>query len=173
MTTQPDDVTTFLSTWQAAEPSGDATALGEALDDDFTAFGPLGFALSKEDLLERHTTGALKYETFALTELELRPTTASRLHGTPDRNGHLQRPPGSKRASGHDRLERHGRGLAARADRYQSQHEGTQCARSSTPRTSRSTASSKPRIYGRRSAGRAISVGSRLQRICCCPATRF
>src|SRR5918997_5391473 len=119
MTTQPDDVTTFLSTWQAAEPSGDATALGEALDDDFTAFGPLGFALSKEDWLERHTTGAMKYETFALTELELRTTTASRLHGTPDRNGHLQRPPGSKRASGHDRLERHGRGLAARADPHE------------------------------------------------------
>ena len=89
MTTQPDDVTTFLSTWQAAEPSGDATALGEALDDDFTAFGPLGFALSKEDWLERHTTGALKYETFALTELELRPTTASRLR----RHARRQRAP--------------------------------------------------------------------------------
>src|SRR5918998_6920985 len=118
MTTQPDDVTTFLSTWQAAEPSGDATALGEALDDDFTAFGPLGFALSKEDWLERHTTGALKYETFALTELELRPTTASRLrrHARPRAPTTASR---FRRASGHDRLERRGRRLAARADPHE------------------------------------------------------
>lgn len=36
MNTQHDEVATFLSTWEAAEMSGDAGALGEALAGDFT-----------------------------------------------------------------------------------------------------------------------------------------
>jgi ketosteroid isomerase-like protein len=93
MNTQHDEVATFLSTWEAAEMSGDASALGTALADDFTAFGPLGFALSKEDWLERHKSGALKYETFALEELELRPydsvaVATARQTGTGTYNGH-------------------------------------------------------------------------------------
>jgi hypothetical protein len=46
MNTQHDEVATFLSTWTAAEMSGDVNAIGDVLADDFTAFGPLGFALS-------------------------------------------------------------------------------------------------------------------------------
>lgn len=93
MSPQDEEVATFLSTWEATEMSGDASALGEALADDFTAFGPLGFALSKEDWLERHTTGALKYETFSLEELELRPyggvaVATARQTGTGTYNGH-------------------------------------------------------------------------------------
>ena len=93
MNTQHEEVATFLSTWDAAEMSGDASALGDALADNFTAFGPLDVALSKEDWLERHTTGALKYATFALEELELRPydgvavATAGQT-GTGTYNGH-------------------------------------------------------------------------------------
>ena len=43
MNTQHEELAMFLSTWEAAETRGDASALGEVLADDFTAFGPLGF----------------------------------------------------------------------------------------------------------------------------------
>jgi ketosteroid isomerase-like protein len=93
MNTQHDEIATSLSTWEAAEMSGDTSALGEALADDFTAFGPMGFALSKEDWLARHKAGALKYETFALEELVLRPyggvaVATARQTGTGTYNGH-------------------------------------------------------------------------------------
>jgi ketosteroid isomerase-like protein len=73
MSSQHDEIATFLSAWATAETSGDAGALRDALADDFTAFGPLGFALSKEDWLGRQRDRALRYETFAHEELELRP----------------------------------------------------------------------------------------------------
>jgi ketosteroid isomerase-like protein len=72
MNNQHDDVTAFLSRWTAAEARGDTTALHNTLTDDFTAVGPLGFTLSKQDWLARHATGALKYETFELDKLQLR-----------------------------------------------------------------------------------------------------
>ncbi len=90
---EPDEVAAFLATWEEAETSGDAAALGEALADDFTAFGPLGFALSREEWLGRHETGALKYEAFALEDLELRrydgvAVATARQTGTGTYNGH-------------------------------------------------------------------------------------
>lgn len=93
MNTRDDDIARFLSSWKAAEVSGDASGLEVALADDFSAIGPLGFAVSKEDWLERHTTGALKYETFALEELELRPyesvaVATARPTGKGTYNGH-------------------------------------------------------------------------------------
>lgn len=93
MNTTHDAVATFLSTWEAAEMSGDAGALRQALADDFTAFGPLGFALSRQDRLEPHETGALQYETFALDELELRrydgvAVATARQTGAGTSNGH-------------------------------------------------------------------------------------
>jgi ketosteroid isomerase-like protein len=93
MNTQHDEVATVLSTWTAAEMSGDANTIGELLADDFTAFGPLGFALSKKDWLERHKAGALEYETFALEELEFRrydgvAVATARETGTCTYNGH-------------------------------------------------------------------------------------
>jgi hypothetical protein len=73
--------------------SGDAKAIGDVLAADFTAFGPLGFALSKKDWLERHKAGALKYEMFALEELEFRrydgvAVATARQTGTGTYNGH-------------------------------------------------------------------------------------
>jgi ketosteroid isomerase-like protein len=93
MSPQHDEIAAFLSTWTAAEMNGDAGALGEVLADDFIAFGPLGFALSKRDWLERHRAGALKYETFALEELEIRPhdgvaVATARQSATGTYNGH-------------------------------------------------------------------------------------
>jgi ketosteroid isomerase-like protein len=91
--TPHDEIATFLSTWEAAEMSGDPSALGEALADDFTAFGPMGFALSKQDWLERHKTEALQYKTFAFEELELRAydgvaVATARQTATGTYNGH-------------------------------------------------------------------------------------
>jgi ketosteroid isomerase-like protein len=93
MSAQHDEIATFLSTWTQAETSGDEVALNAALADDFTAFGPLGFALSKEDWLERHKGGALKYKTFAFNELEIRPydrvaVATARQSATGTYNGH-------------------------------------------------------------------------------------
>jgi hypothetical protein len=84
---QHDEVATVLSTWTTAEMSGDANAIGDVLADDFTAFGPPGFALSKKDWLERHKAGALEYETFALEGSSSATTTASpsRRHARPER----------------------------------------------------------------------------------------
>lgn len=93
MSTQQSDITAFLSTWTEAETNGNADALERALADDFIAFGPLGFALSKKDWLERHAEGSLKYEAFGLEELELRPfdgvaVATARQTGTGTYNGH-------------------------------------------------------------------------------------
>jgi ketosteroid isomerase-like protein len=93
MNTQQDEVAPVLSRWTTAEISGDANAIADVLADDFTAFGPLGFPLSKEDWLQRHKAGALKYETFALEELEFRPydgaaVATARQIGTGTYNGH-------------------------------------------------------------------------------------
>ncbi|MFG1945460.1 nuclear transport factor 2 family protein [Nonomuraea sp. NPDC048826] len=67
-----DDV---LAAWTAAEEQGDTAALERLLAGGFTAVGPLGFTLSRDDWLERHRTGSLTYETFGLDE------TTVRVHG--------------------------------------------------------------------------------------------
>ena len=66
------DVETALSQWTAAEAAGDTAALETVLADDFTAIGPLGFTLSKQDWLDRHAPDELTYDTFDLDELQLR-----------------------------------------------------------------------------------------------------
>jgi ketosteroid isomerase-like protein len=71
MTTR-NDVETALSRWTAAEAAGDSAALQTLLADDFTAVGPLGFTLTKQDWLDRHAPGQLTYETFDLDELQVR-----------------------------------------------------------------------------------------------------
>ena len=64
--------TAFLDTWTTAEINADETALDKALTDDFTAIGPLGFTLSKQDWIDRHGPGNLRYESFELTDLTTR-----------------------------------------------------------------------------------------------------
>jgi hypothetical protein len=67
-----DDVTTFLSAWCDAERTGDTAFLDAHLTDDFLAVGPLGFTLPKPAWLARHQGDDLRYETFALDEVDAR-----------------------------------------------------------------------------------------------------
>jgi Domain of unknown function (DUF4440) len=68
-----DELQAVLRRWTEAEADGDAGELDRLLAPEFSAIGPLGFRLSKQDWLERHASGALSYEMFDLDELELRP----------------------------------------------------------------------------------------------------
>ena len=72
MSTRIDDLEGFLTEWTAAERSGDAAALDKLLADDFAGVGPLGFTLSKQDWLDRHAAGDLKYRTFELADIAVR-----------------------------------------------------------------------------------------------------
>jgi len=61
----------LLDAWAAAEVAGDPTQLAPLLHDDFTAIGPLGFTLTRDDFLARHG-GGLVYEAFAVDERQVR-----------------------------------------------------------------------------------------------------
>lgn len=63
---------TFVSEWLAAERDGDMAALDRLLAEDFTGVGPYGFILSRQEWLQRHVAGDLKYETLDLDEVQTR-----------------------------------------------------------------------------------------------------
>lgn len=67
-----DDPTTFLSAWCDAERTRDIEFLDAHLTDDFVGVGPLGFTLPKPAWLARHQGDDLRYETFALDEIDVR-----------------------------------------------------------------------------------------------------
>lgn len=60
----------FLATWTTAELNADKEAIAHLLTDDFTAIGPLGYTLSKQDWLNRH--GPLRYEHLTLEDVRTR-----------------------------------------------------------------------------------------------------
>jgi ketosteroid isomerase-like protein len=59
--------------WATAELRGDTSSLAEILADDFVGVGPRGFTLTKSQWLSRHDSGNLRYESFGLDEMEVRP----------------------------------------------------------------------------------------------------
>jgi ketosteroid isomerase-like protein len=71
MNTQQID--SFVASWTNAERDGDVATLDTLIADDFVGVGPLGFTLPKAAWLARHTDGALKYEAFAVDEVDARP----------------------------------------------------------------------------------------------------
>jgi ketosteroid isomerase-like protein len=67
------DITSFLSAWAAAERTRDVAFLEDRLTGDFVGVGPLGFELSKAAWLARHEGDTLKYETFDVDDIHVRP----------------------------------------------------------------------------------------------------
>lgn len=62
----------FQEDWAMAEQNGDTAFLKDALTNDFVGVGPRGFMLSKEEWLERHESGKLRYESLLLGETKVR-----------------------------------------------------------------------------------------------------
>ncbi len=66
------EVVRLADAWATAELRGDAAFLERTLTDDFIGIGPLGFMLTKQEWLARHTSGDLQYESFNLNEVKVR-----------------------------------------------------------------------------------------------------
>lgn len=70
----PEKIAALLADWVAAEAGNDPAALEPLLTEDFTAVGPRGFVLDREQWLERYRSQALHNMAFAVHE------PATRLH---------------------------------------------------------------------------------------------
>ncbi len=66
------DLTRIAEEWATAERSGDTAFMERTLADDFMAIGPRGFVLTKEQWLQRFTSGSLKYEYLEWDEVNVR-----------------------------------------------------------------------------------------------------
>ena len=73
MNGRTEELTNLVEEWVNAEFAGDADFLRATFADDFVGVGPRGFTLTKEEWLDRHESGALKYGSFALDEVGVRP----------------------------------------------------------------------------------------------------
>jgi uncharacterized protein (TIGR02246 family) len=58
--------------WASAELRGDTALLGSAMTEDYVGVGPRGFTLTREQWLNRHEAGNLRYESFGLDEIQVR-----------------------------------------------------------------------------------------------------
>jgi hypothetical protein len=56
----------------ADELRGDTDSIGNALADDSSGTGPWGFMLTKNQWLERHESGRLRYESTGWDEVQVR-----------------------------------------------------------------------------------------------------
>ena len=58
--------------WVGAELRGDTASLERTLADDFVGVGPRGFLLTKQEWVQRHQGGALKYTALTLDDVQAR-----------------------------------------------------------------------------------------------------
>lgn len=66
------EIRRLADAWTAAELCGDTAFLEQTLTEDFIGIGPLGFLLTRQEWLERHRSGALKYNVHTLDEVKVR-----------------------------------------------------------------------------------------------------
>jgi ketosteroid isomerase-like protein len=69
---QTKELREAIEDWAAAEQRGDAASLEGALAEDFIGIGPRGFLLTKDQWLERHESGKLRYRSLGLDEVQVR-----------------------------------------------------------------------------------------------------
>ncbi len=62
----------FANEWAAAEQRADITYLDSILANDFIGIGPRGFMLNKNEWLQRHKMGDLKYESLTMSDMTVR-----------------------------------------------------------------------------------------------------
>lgn len=65
-------LTQLVERWAQAERHGDAASQAKLLHEQFVGIGPLGFTLTKEDWLQRITSGQLKYESLQVDDISVR-----------------------------------------------------------------------------------------------------
>jgi ketosteroid isomerase-like protein len=66
------EITDLLDRWAEAELAADTAAIAPLLADDYIGIGPFGFLLTKEEWLQRHTSGDLSYTQYKLVDLTIR-----------------------------------------------------------------------------------------------------
>ncbi len=66
------DLKSLTDDWAASERQGDTTFMERTLTDDFSAVGPRGFVLNKEQWLQRFRSGGLKYESLDWDDVNVR-----------------------------------------------------------------------------------------------------
>ena len=67
-----EPVNDLVTKWAAAELGGDVATIDSLLDPDFVGIGPFGFTLTKEEWLQRHQSGDLKYQSLSLVDTSVR-----------------------------------------------------------------------------------------------------
>ena len=65
-------ITDLLDRWAEAELSGDHEAIAPFLAGDFLGIGPFGFTLTREEWLQRHSSGDLNYTQYKLLDTTVR-----------------------------------------------------------------------------------------------------
>jgi uncharacterized protein (TIGR02246 family) len=66
------DLKSLSEDWVAAELRGDSAFVERLLAEDFVAIGPRGFMLTRQEWLQRITSGALKYQQLDWDEVKVR-----------------------------------------------------------------------------------------------------